>query len=225
MINNFDYTTVGQKDDLLLPSLSLPASLDSAFFSFQVAAATYTATGTSGNVWDTLEVLASIDCGQTFSSLYKKWGSTLVTRVNATSSSFVPVAPEWRKDSIDLSSYIGTGNLILAFRNTTGYENNIYLDDINLRTVYVNPNLKSQGFLVVPNPTQGMISVQFYPQPSDLRSIQVFTAAGVKLIERQVGTGEASNIYNFDLSGYAAGVYFVRAVFSGKVIVKKIIKL
>lgn len=225
MINNYDYTTIGQKDDLRLPPIALASSLDTAFFSFQIAAAAYTATSTSGNVWDTLEVLASTDCGQSFTSLYKKWGSSLVTRAAATTSAFVPVSSEWRKDSIDLSAYIGSANLLLAFRNTTGYENNIYLDDINLRTVTVNPNLKSQGFLVAPNPTQGALSVQFYPQPANLRSIQVFTATGMKLIEQAVGTGQASNIYWFDLSGYAAGVYIVRAVFADKVIVRKVIKL
>src|SRR6218665_329724 len=225
MISNFDYTAVGQKDDLRLPSLSLPASLDSAFFSFQSAAATYTATNTSGNVWDTLEVLASSDCGQTFTSLYKKWGSSLVTRATVITTAFVPSSAEWRKDSINLSSYIGVNNLILAFRNTTGYENNIYLDDINLRTVSVNPNLKLKGFLVVPNPTRGAITVQFYPQPSNLKNIQLYDAAGSKLIEQPIGSGEASSYYNYDLSRYPAGVYFVRVTFSDKVIVKNVIKL
>lgn len=224
MINNFDYSRVGEKDDLRLPTVNLASTLDSAFLSFQIAAATYTATSTANNVWDTLEVLVSTDCGQTYSSLYKKWGGSLVTRQEPTTTSFVPMSTEWRKDSINVSAYIGKSDLLFAFRNTTGYENNIYLDDVRLRTVTINPNLKENGFLVTPNPTAGMISVQFYPQPTNLRGVQVFSSIGQKLAEVTIGSGSVNNTYSFNLSQYPSGAYFVRAVYTDKVQTKKIIK-
>jgi hypothetical protein len=164
MINNFDYSAAGEKDDLRLPQVTIPATVDSAFFSFQVAAAVYTDVTTVNNVWDTLEVMVSTDCGLTYTSLYKKWGASLVTNNAPLVSPFVPNAAEWRKDSINLAPFIGQTNLLLAFRNTTGYENNIYLDDVSLRTVTINPNLKRTGFLVTPNPTSGQLTVQFFPQ-------------------------------------------------------------
>ncbi|HTL08391.1 MAG TPA: M43 family zinc metalloprotease [Chitinophagaceae bacterium] len=222
-INNFNYTVTGQQDYLRLPNVNLPAGLDSAFFSFQVSAATYTAVNTPNNVWDTLEVLASTDCGKTYTSLYKKWGSTLVTRTDAITSSFVPTAAEWRKDSINISNYIGAGNLLLAFRNTTGTENNVYLDDINLRSVSVNPNLKSRGLLVTPSPTRGPVIVQFYPQPTDVKSIAIFSMSGQKVAE--VLPAGQLNYYSLDISRYAAGAYMVRIVMGNNVMVKKIIKV
>jgi hypothetical protein len=222
MINNFNYSATGQKDDLRLPIVNLQ-NIDSAFLSFQVAAATFTALSTPNNVWDTLDVLLSTDCGQTYTSLYKKYGSTLVTKNSPTTSSFIPSATEWRKDSIDLSSYLGNNNVLLAFRNTSGYENNIYLDDINVRTVIINPNLKSQGFLVTPNPTSGIIAVQFYPQAVNLKAIQVYNMMGQKIMEVPI-TGSASNYYNLNIGSYAAGTYIVRAVFTDRVITRKIIK-
>ena len=225
MINNQDYSTIGEIDDLRLPQFTLPATLDSAFFSFEVAAATYTEIGTLNTSWDTLEVLISTDCGLSYTSLYKKWGASLVTRKTPVTEAFVPTASEWRKDSINLSQYIGQNNLLLTFRNTTGYENNIYLDDINLRTLTVNPNLKAKGFLVTPNPASGRLSVQFYPQPDGLQAVQLFSVSGQKLAEYWTSDGQPNNLYNFDLSRYAAGTYFVRAVFTDRVVVEKILKL
>ncbi len=150
VIQNYYYSTYGAKDYLRLPLLSLN-NTDSAFLSFQVAASTYTALNTPNNTWDTLEVVVSTDCGKSYTSLYKKWGDTLVTAPSSTSY-FIPTASQWRKDSVDITPYIGMGNILIAFLNTTENENNIYLDDINVYTKNVNPNLKAKGFMVYAQP-------------------------------------------------------------------------
>ena len=93
MMNNYNYEEPGQKDDLRLPGISLSSTLDSAFLTFQVAAATFTHPSTTQGIWDTLEVLASTDCGITYTSLYKKWGSSLVTRPDAATAYFTPPPP------------------------------------------------------------------------------------------------------------------------------------
>lgn len=221
VIDNLDYSSVGQQDYLRLPDVVL-TGVDSAFFSFQVAAATFTDVGTANNNWDTLEVLVSTDCGQTYTSLYKKWGASLVTHAGALTTAFVPAANEWRKDSVNISNYIGAGKLLLAFRNTTGNENNIYIDDVNLRTVTVNPNLKSRGFLVTPSPTNGIVVVQFYPQPTSIKGIQIFNMNGQKVAEAIPGA--QSNYYTLNITHCAAGAYIVRVVMGSDVLVKKIIK-
>ncbi|MCW3080004.1 MAG: type sorting protein [Segetibacter sp.] len=223
MIENFNYTLVGAKDDLRLPNVTLE-KVDSAFLSFHVAAAAYTDVNALNNVWDTLEVLISTDCGQTYTSLYKKHGRDLVTRTVATTTFFTPTPSEWRKDSINLAAYLGESNILLAIRNTAGYENNIYLDDVHLRTVIINPNLKRLGFLATPNPNNGVINVQFYPQPTNLRALQVYDIAGQKLTEVIIPNGQASNYYRLDITKYSAGIYIVRAVFTDRVITSKILK-
>ena len=224
LLNNFNYSNTDQQDYLRLPSLTLP-NLDSAFLSFQVAASTTTPTNTAGNNWDTLEVLVSKDCGATYTSLYKKWGAKLVTTAYETTENFVPASNEWRKDSIDLSAYINQGAILVAFRNTTGFENNIYLDDINLRTISINPYLRAAGYLVTPNPATDNILVQFYPNPTKLQSIQLFNSQGQKMTEKSIIPGFGITAYSFSIGSYPAGTYWVRSVFSDKTLVKKIIKL
>ncbi len=222
VMRNFDYSANDQKDYIRLPLMNI-ANADSAFMTFQVAAAVVTNPATANNVWDTLEVLVSKDCGVTYTSLYKKWGTSLITRSTAVSTSFVPVASEWRKDSVNLTPYIGAGNIMLAFLNTAEWENNIYLDDINVYKTSINPNLKARGFMVTPSPAKDVIAVEFYPNPSTLKGISVYNSSGQKVAEKLV-SGTPSTRYEFNISRCSAGIYIVRAVYSDKTMTQKIVK-
>ncbi|WP_207510679.1 M43 family zinc metalloprotease [Longitalea luteola] len=222
VIRNFEYPFNAQKDYLRLPVMNITSG-DSAFMTFQVAAAVVTDPKDSVNAFDTLEVLLSKDCGATFTSLYKKGGSDLITRAAATPTSFVPNAAEWRKDSVNLTPYINDGPILLAFASTNQHENNIYLDDINVYSLTINPVLKTKGFMITPNPTTGMITVQFYPYPAFIKGINIFSSAGEKLASQRLNSTGSSG-YTFDLSRYASGVYIVQVVLGDKVITQKVIK-
>jgi hypothetical protein len=222
---NLNYLSVGEKDYLRSPTVNI-ANTDSAFVSFQVAAATYSGATTQNTVWDTLQVLISTDCGKTYTSVYKKWGSSLITRSGATRTTFTPSPSEWRREEINISQFISSGNILVAFLNINGNQNDVYLDDINIRTVTVNPNLKEEGFLVTPNPTDGAVSVQFYPHPAGLKGVYIYNVSGQKVAERLITNGVVNtNIYDFDLKHASAGMYFVRAVFEDKVLVRKFVKI
>jgi len=223
VIRNLAYQQNGQVDYLRLPLVNI-TDADSAYLTFQVAAAVQTAPTSTGNPWDTLQVVVSTDCGNTYTSLYKKWGSSLITRKDPVATSFVPGASEWRKDSVNLTAYIGKGPILVAFQNTTNFENNIYLDDVNLYKVFINPNLKAKGILMTPNPTSGLLSVQFYPNPVNLRAISIFDMSGRKVLERQTGS-TGYNRYDFDLSPFASGMYTVRLIFTDQTVVQKVLKV
>jgi hypothetical protein len=219
-LENYGASVPGH-DDLRSPQISI-GQVDSAFLSFKVAAVASTLNSLRNNIPDTLEVLASVDCGQTYTSLYKKTGSALSTSSNSTAISFVPSAADWRKDSVNLVAYIDRGDFLIAFRSASSPQNNIYLDDIHLRTVVVNPNLKEKGFLVTPNPARNQLTVEFYPAPEELRAINLYSITGQKLM--QVNTGLSSSVYRLDISSFAPGTYILSAVFSDKVVQRKIIK-
>jgi hypothetical protein len=223
VVRNNDYTQNGQIDYLRLPQLSF-TNADSAFLTFQVAAAIKTATGTLFNYWDTLQVLVSTDCGTTFTSLYKKWGGALVTRSALTTSEFIPTASEWRKDSVNLTPWINKGPVMIAFANSTGNENNVYLDDINLYTKGNNANLEKQDWLITPNPTGGPLTVQFKNAPVNLKAISVLNSTGQKVAEKMVSNNTPATLYQFNLTGYASGVYVVKLVYSDHTVSRKVIK-
>ncbi len=135
MYDNYSFNNVGDKDELQVKNLNF-VGLSSASLSFDVAYQVYT--GYS----DTLSVLVSTDCGLTFTSVFSKSGGTLSTAGSGTND-FVPLANQWRTETINLNSYIGIPNVIIRFQNTNGYGNKLYLDNISVSGVYSsNVNLK-----------------------------------------------------------------------------------
>lgn len=222
VIRNFDYVANGRRDYLRLPVVNI-ANVDSAFMTFQLAAAVVTDPKTTGNQFDTLEVLVSKDCGATYTSLYKKAGSDLITHSEPLSTSFKPTADEWRKDSVNLTPYINAGQILLAFSNTTEHENNIYIDDVNVYTVAINPVLKTKGFMITPNPTTDRINVQFFPHAAYVKGINIFSSTGQRVASLIVNSS-GSTSYGFDMSKYANGVYLVQVVLGDKVVTQKVIK-
>jgi hypothetical protein len=221
MLETFDKSVPG-RDDLRLREIEIP-EVDSAFLSFYVAASENMVSAFRSDSPDTLEVLVSTDCGATFTSLYKKSGSALNTSTDATGTYFTPAADEWRKDSVNLASYINNGKILIAFRGEASPYNNIYLDNIRLRTVIINPNLKESGFLVTPNPVKSMLTVQFYPPPTDLRSIALYSVTGQKT--REINTSGNGTFYQIDVASLPAGTYILTARFANKMMQKKIIKI
>lgn len=222
MVRNFNYAAVGQRDYLRLPQVSL-TDADSAFMSFQVAAAVQTSSSLF-NTWDTLQVLVSTDCGVTYTPLYKKWGTSLVTRSGVTTTAFVPASNEWRKDSVNLTPYINKGPLMIAFVNTTGQENNIYVDDINLYKKINSASFQEQGWQITPNPTTGPLKVTFAATPVNVKGIVLYSSAGEKIAEAIVNSSAPATSYQFDMRKYASGVYVVRIVFNDHVVSRKIVK-
>lgn len=75
--NERNNETNSRFDDLYMPSYSY-SGVDSIFLHFNVAAALYKHTSRDIPT-DTLTVLVTKDCGNTFSTVYKKWGSELQT--------------------------------------------------------------------------------------------------------------------------------------------------
>ena len=68
--NDFINTTVDRYDDLAMPNFSY-SGIDSIFLTFNLAHITKTLPGTTGSRLDTLTVLLSKDCGNTFTAIYK----------------------------------------------------------------------------------------------------------------------------------------------------------
>jgi hypothetical protein len=125
VFDNFNNDEKGKTADLL--SQRINASIyDSISMEFMLAAALYDAINL-----DTLEIMVSPDCGKSFNSVYKKWGTALSTKAGFIATEFIPVKSDWKKESIDLSRFKGN-DIQIRIRGTNQYGNNIYLDNINI---------------------------------------------------------------------------------------------
>src|SRR5688572_16352913 len=152
--NDFANTTVDRYDDLAMPNYSY-SGIDSIFLTFNLAHITKTLPGTTGSRLDTLTVLLSKDCGNTFTPVYKKYGEELQT-VNdpnflISMSNFVPLASQWRRDSVNLGKQLGITEPLfqVVFRFSGNMENNFYLDDVNIRSQILPAKLKNDGYLKI----------------------------------------------------------------------------
>jgi hypothetical protein len=87
-------------------------------------------------------------------------------------------------------------------------ENNFYLDDVNIRTQVVPARLKTDGYLILPNPFRSTFGVWHYQVPTTLRYINVYNSVGQLVYSKQY-PGGGEKIVQVDLSGKAAGIYTV----------------
>jgi hypothetical protein len=131
----FDYEDhEGEIDVLLTPVFDLSAQ-PAAQLKFDVAHARYQ------NSNDGLKVIVLSDCNADLQQgivVYSKTGAALATTTPSTLP-FTPGSPdEWRKESIDLSTYIGQPNLQLAFVSVNDWGNNLFIDNISLTTTPIN---------------------------------------------------------------------------------------
>jgi Pregnancy-associated plasma protein-A/Secretion system C-terminal sorting domain len=225
-INAYNSTVLNRFDELQTPFVKYSGK-DSAFLTFQLASAAYSYPGSTAIPIDTLEILMTRDCGKSFQTIYKKLGTDLQT-INTPNTpypyEFFPFANQWRMDSVNLGKFIGqAGTFRLQFRYRQNFENNVFMDDISIRTQVLPTKLKDQGYLVSPNPFQGQFNIQHYLPPINLRSIQVYNSIG-QLVYGKDYNGNAASIIVLDMNNRPAGVYTLRLNYDGKTITERIVK-
>lgn len=127
-INFYSYNNApGALDDLFSPVIDL-SGVTSPMLYFDVAYARYSTT-----LFDGLRIEISTDCGVTYAPTgYFKENLDLATAGTQTGS-FTPTAAQWRRDSIDLTPYLGN-SIRLKFVAINGYGNNLYLTNFEIGT-------------------------------------------------------------------------------------------
>ena len=164
---------------------------------------------------DTLVVLYSVDCGTSWTQLYKKGGMALATAPVFTISSTVncnaPTSSQWRTEPIALpAAVIGKSNVEFAFENISDYGNWIYLDNINITatngTTGISSNMNNEAISVYPNPAHNNLFVHVTENAS---SITVTNIIGQTVIaEQKVNANQ--EVQTLDITSLADGIYFVR---------------
>lgn len=197
--NNYDYDANGERDELRTPLFDFTTSAH-PILTFDRAYARY-----SSSYFDSLAVLISNDCGQTFNVLYLKGNTALATAPDNGTSAFVPTSGQWDKDTIDLLAYGGQDNIMFAFQNRGHWGQYIYLDNINLSNLLTTDIEESKNIIisVYPNPSNGQFNFKGLEKGE---KIEVFDITGKKIYEANCN----SDIQSIDISNKAKGVYFYR---------------
>jgi hypothetical protein len=160
-VNSDGNGQVGMLNYADLPPVRLQAGTSSQLqFSYAYAYAPYSFED------DSLHVLISTDCGNTWETLFGQGGAALSTADTLDVSFYPNDAAQWRTETVSLASY--SGDVLVRFRQRAGgYGNNMYLDDIRINTATATAaNSIKPGLEVYPNPAQSSIRVSGIPPGS-----------------------------------------------------------
>ncbi|MCC7231632.1 MAG: T9SS type A sorting domain-containing protein [Bacteroidia bacterium] len=181
--NNFGYDAQGAHDAVWTAKYDFSA-VNSSFLRFDIAYSLY-----GGPYSDTLDIRVSTDCGATFTTIYNKGGQDLATAPSYTASAFVPGAAEWRRDSVDVSQFAGSSEVIFSFENIGHYGQVLYVDNINLdHTVFTGLQARlDEPVSVFPNPFRK--DVRFSAGTGKKYLLKIFDGTG-KEVHSSTFTGE-----------------------------------
>ncbi|MBI3512097.1 MAG: T9SS type A sorting domain-containing protein [Bacteroidetes bacterium] len=209
-MDDFNYNAAGQIDELVLPNLNLSSALNPTM-TFQVAYRMYTNPTSNPNYTDTLRVMISTDCGATWTQLYFKYGANLTTATpNYSTTLFVPTAAQWRLETISLTPYAAQTNAMIKFKHTCDYENQMYIDDVNIMAALgINGVPLSSLVNFFPNPSNdGMINMNLALAQQENVVVTVTDALGQTVKVQDLGN-TIGGTFGVDLSSQSDGIYFV----------------
>jgi hypothetical protein len=196
----------GQEDDLILPYTAFGSGTQMTFY---VASAPYTAASPEP---DQLDLFVSTDCGATWATAYSKSGSTLNSSPAVTSAAFTPTSSTvWRQETVSLSAFDNMSGLLVKFRATSGYGNNLYVDDVNLTTtVGVNEVTEIAGLFVYPNPAANTANIKIALAKSSDVSVNIYNTIGELVYsESRTDLPAGDNVIQMNTSSFANGIYSV----------------
>ena len=171
-----------------------------------------------------LTVYASTDCENTWTQIYSKTGSALVT-TSSTMNPFIPASlGEWRSEMVSLASVAGSAHVKFKFtytRDTVAGANNVFIDNINLSNFTgINSSLEPASFDLFPNPANKTVTVSLNNQLPV--KIYVTDVLGQVLVVSE----EKSGLYSFPVgenTAFKPGIYFITILVNGSVSTKKLI--
>lgn len=194
-INNADYSANGEYDDLILPVLDL-TPISNINLQFDYAYSLWT-DPSAAQVWsDTLQIWISTDCGSNWQKIWEKSGVNLVTTTPVFNGfSWTPSNnTDWQSENINLSTYTGNIDFVIKFRNINDYENNLFLDNINI----------TSSTKVIEEYTSSTI----YPNP--VNSHIFISGKGLKIIYNLLGKKVKRSYANtIDVSDLSNGMYVI----------------
>jgi len=196
-------SVVGDADDLYMPPANL-TGVSSPLLTFDVAYAQYSTEN------DKLEVKVSTNCGATWTTVYNKAGTVLMT-APAVTSAFSPSASQWRSESVNMAAYANNPQVLVKFVATSAYGNNLYVDNINLAQTASIANIDKNisSVELYPNPAQNETNVNITVVNAGNVSVSVINNLGQEVSKQATSLNTGSNNVNINTSNLAAGIYNV----------------
>ncbi|MBL7825855.1 MAG: T9SS type A sorting domain-containing protein [Saprospiraceae bacterium] len=216
-VNNYIYSGYGI-DDILFPINLDLTQVDQPQLKFNVAYAPYYDVNP---FIDSMKVMVSADCGNSFKTIFRSGGEALSTTTSGLGPNnlyeyevFTPAnCEEWREIVLDLSDYEGK-YITLKIVNQSGYGNNMYVDDINLSGTFVSgvdDPLQAVTFYVSPNPTANDAVLYGASNKSQSFDIRLFNVLGKQVWQSYEATTTGNWQISVPMANLPTGMYWLSA--------------
>jgi hypothetical protein len=161
-----------------------------------------------------LEVLVSTDCGENWTTVYSKEGEDLATVTSGTGE-FNASTSDYRTETVDLSYCAGNAHVIIKFVFTSGYGNNVFIDNVNIDGPLAIETVDNNSLSIFPNPVKDVLNINY---DKAISQIDVYDVNGkrVKTFTTVNGTINISDLSN--------GVYMLNMQTEDGLVIRKIVK-
>ena len=215
-----DYFPLGGRDRLISPPINLEG-MDNAVLEFQHAYALK-----SSKQKDSLIVLVSPDCGNTWQRVYADAdngsGNFATADMN---SDFWPVSSlDWCGIgygasclNVDLNPWLGQNQIKIAFESYNDYGNPLFIDNVIISQYLATDELKNEKFDIYPNPSNGNITIK--SSGDYLKEIKIYSLDGHLLYQQKIN----SLIVDIKSNITSSGMYMLRLETDKGMFVRKII--
>ncbi len=181
---------------------------------------------------DRLRVMASTDCGSTWSTRRTLSSLNLSVGDNL-STSWVPSnKDDWKTWHVtNINSNFFVDNVMFKFEFRGGGGNNIYLDDINIYEGTNDPlSLGNIGLdqvtdvVLYPNPADAEMAVEMYLVAATNLTVRIVDLSGKEIETHGIQGQAGQNVVLLDVAHLAQGMYMVEIVGAGAAVVKPFMK-
>ena len=210
---NFYNATSGTTEMLISPVFNI-SSLSTPYLQFHVAHRAYSPQD------DSLQILVSTDYGVTFvpgsPALYLKSSNSYLTTKGAITTEFVPVdSTDWRLETVSLSQFASSTNIMIAFKGTSDYGNNCWIDNVKISNNIL-PILSTTSVIAKTTTTLtsggNVTNAGGGAAPISARGVCYGTNSGPTIGGLHTTDGSGTGIFVSNISGLSSGtIYHYRA--------------
>lgn len=180
-INNLINVNYGQSDAMILPRFDFTSFVGTPYLNFKWAYAK-----SDPNYSDELLVLVSKDCGVTWTQVFYRTGTGMITGTTQTTPYIPNASTVWKIANISLATYTTYPNVLIKIVNVTDGGNNLYIDNINLGSNVTGFNENEaviNSLSVYPNPSNGHFYIEYELLNEDDVTIVVIDVLGRTVFE------------------------------------------
>ncbi len=175
---------------------------------------------------DRLQVLASEDCGATWTTLWDKAGADLATSPAVSSGNFFPEANHWATANVDMSAFNGKSEVILSFKAISAYGNNLYIDNINIynnTNIGIQTSVETNAASIYPNPANEQLNLSLELAENANVTYVIINSLGQTVANENLGLMVAgAQNQSINVAELAQGLYTIQIQINNQTITKKL---